>query len=308
MLKAALGNALFRSMDLPAQKRFASVALQNIIAGATEKDLGLLEELFASLDGLQVLLEDRIRQIKLSGRTLPEAPMAGGRAPLRTWIMEDKAPWKDRLAQPLAMPGMISDEETQYYEYIGAVYEGRGEAIELGPWLGKSTRHIMRGLDQNPKFAGKKLHVFDDFIWRSSWMDPYVSEQDKVTNHADFRPIFEKYTQELHSRLSVSRARISDYDGNEAVPRIHWNGDPIELMYIDCGRTVQANEGWWKIFSPCFIPDVSLLIKQDWRLHRELPRLAYTQTHSFTATHPELDLVHEVQDGGIATFLYRGRR
>jgi hypothetical protein len=135
-------------------------------------------------------------------------------------------------------------------------------------------------------------------------MDPHAPEH-KVENHADFRHLFEKYAEEVLPRLNVTRARISDYDGNEAVPRIAWDGAPIEMMYIDCGRTIQANEGWFEIFSPSFIPDVTLLIMQDWRLHRERPRRFINQTNLFTAAHPELELVHEVQDGGIAAFLYR---
>jgi hypothetical protein len=79
-------------------------------------------------------------------------------------------------------------------------------------------------------------------------------------------------------------------------------------MYIDCERTLQANEGWFEIFSPSFMPDVTLLIIQDWGLHRERPRQSYNQTLWFTEAHPELELVHELREGNIATFLYRGDR
>lgn len=45
---------------------------------------------------------------------------------------------------------------------------------------------------------------------------------------------------------------------------------------------------------------------QDWRLHRERPRKWYNQTKDFTDKNPSLELIHEIKDGGIATFLYRG--
>jgi len=221
--------------------------------------------------------------------------------------MEGQAPWRGLPVKPIAVPGMISHEETQYYEYIGTVYEGRGEVVELGPWLGKSTTHIVRGLEKNRKFDGKQLHVFDDFVWRASWMDPHTPEDERLQNHADFSHLFKKYVEDVLPRLNVTRAKISNYDGNETVPRIEWTHGPIEMMYIDCGRTVQANEGWFEIFSPSFIPDVSLLIMQDWRLHRERPRQPYNQTLWFTEAHAELELVHELQEGAIASFLYRAR-
>jgi hypothetical protein len=267
-----------------------------------------LGELFASLDLIQMSLEDRIRQLKLTGRTVPDPPTKGCRSPCVTWVVEDRAPWKDLQVAPFAMPGMISDEEIQYYEYIGTIYEGRGEVIELGPWLGKSTRHIIRGLEKNAKFPGKRLHVFDDFVWRSSWMDQYVPLNKRPPNHTSFRHLFEKYVQDVLPRLNVIRARIVDYEGNESLPRIQWDRAPVEMMYIDCGRTSQVNEGWFEVFSPSFIPDVSLLIMQDWRTHRERPRKPYNQTLWFTAAHPELQLIHEVKEGSIATFLYRGGR
>src|SRR6185503_17755845 len=171
-----------------------------------------LENLFASLDLFQRNLEDHIRKIKLSGRSFPEIPAGDGRATLQTWIMDDNAPWKVETVGPIAMPGMISDEEAQYYEYVGQLYEGKGEVIELGPWLGKSTKYIVRALVKNPRFAGKQLHVFDDFVWRSSWMDPYLPENERLPNHANFRPLFENFVRDELPHLNVARARIANYD------------------------------------------------------------------------------------------------
>jgi hypothetical protein len=186
MLKKAAKKLLFKSLSLPKQTRLTCALLHNIVQTASKQDVSVLENLFASLDGLQTLVEDRIRQIKLSGRTVPDPPTRGCRTPCRTWVMEDRAPWMDLRVESIAMPGMISEEEAQYYEYIGTIYEGRGEVIELGPWLGKSTRHIIRGLEKNPKFSTKQLHVFDDFVWRTSWMNLHTPEHERLPNHATF--------------------------------------------------------------------------------------------------------------------------
>jgi len=307
MLIKSPKNLILRSLSLSKKKRLVGALLHNISRTASKQELPLLEELFSSVELLQTFLEDRIRKLRLAGRTVPYPPTEGCRTPLSTWVMDDQAPWMDMKVEPIAMPGMISDEEIRYYEYIGTIYEGRGEVIELGPWLGKSTRHILRGLEKNPKFAGRQLHVFDDFVWRTSWMDRHTPEQERLPNRASFRRLFEKYVQDVLPRLNVICARIVDYEGNETLPRIRWDSDPIEMMYIDCGRTAQVNEGWFEVFSPSFVPDVSLLIMQDWRTHRERPRQSYNQTLWFTAAHPELELVHEVKEGAIATFLYRGR-
>jgi hypothetical protein len=263
----------------------------------------LLADLAASQEENQLALEDKVRQLKFSGKTIS---LSAGRTSFQTWIMEDHAPWKARSPRLVDMPGMISDEEIQYYDYIGSIYEGRGEVIELGPWLGRSTRHIIQGLRENRNFIGKKLHVFDDFVWRPDWMDQYVSDSERLPKHADFRFLFDRYVQEISTDLDVTCGKIVDYDGNEFLPKIRWDQHrPVEMMYIDCGRTMQVNQSWFEIFSPSFVKDVTLLIMQDWRLHRERPRRSYNQTNYFTEAHPELELVHEVQTGGLAAFLFR---
>ena len=123
-------------------------------------------------------------------------------------------------------------------------------------------------------------------------MNPNISDDQRLPNHSDFRGVFEKYVRDIRSRLNVTRGKIVDHDGNENLPQIEWNGAPVEIMYIDCGRTFQVNEAWYRIFSPSLIPGMSLLIMQDWRTNRERPRLAYNETNWFTAAHPELEIIH----------------
>jgi hypothetical protein len=294
--------SLYKPLTFNTRRLLANSLLYSILRSASDDDLVLLEDAFTSLDFVQVQIEDRIREIKHSGRRVSSRRTR----PILTSVIDDKAPWLENSVEQLTMPGMISDEEAQYYEYIGTLYEGLGAAIELGPWLGKSTRHIIRGLRKSPQFNNKKLFVFDDFIWRKSWMDRHTPEQLRLPNHSDFRALFESFVKDIQTDLIISTARIADYDGNEHLPRIAWNDQPIEIMYIDCGRTIQVNEGWFEVFSQSFIPDVTLLVMQDWRSHRERPRLSYNQTLWFTTSHPESELIHEGSEGGIATFLYRG--
>ena len=97
-------------------------------------------------------------------------------------------------------------------------------------------------------------------------------------------------------------------NGNAAVPPLEWNSGSIEMIYVDCGRTIEANEAWWNKLSEHFIAGVTMIIMQDWRTHRDLPKKWYNQMHLFTASKGDrLQLLHEVEDGGVATFLYRPR-
>jgi hypothetical protein len=260
-------------------------------------------------DQLKVSISDLCRKAKASHTFPPsKAYSFDGLEQLGIYIMCDTPPWKSIGNNVTKTPGMITAEEASYYDWLTRFYKGTGRIVELGPWLGSSTIAIQAGLRKNPNFANEKIQVFDDFIWRKSWMDPYVQLDDQLPNHSDFRHLFERYTSSIANDLDVHQSRFAVYDGNDAVLPLQWVKGDIEIIFVDCGRTIEANDGWYKSLSPHFIPGVTLVVLQDWRLHRELPRKWYNQIDIFTESKgDQLELIHEVNDGGIATFLYTGK-
>jgi len=111
----------------------------------------------------------------------------------------------------------------------------------------------------------------------------------------------------LTEYLIIKQAKICNYDGNEHLPLIEWIGKPIELIVVDCGRTLAVNEGWWAVFSDSFIKDKTLIIMQDWQNHKRVPEIFWENTKIFTDSKLEsIELIHEVKNAGIAAFLYRG--
>jgi len=265
-----------------------------------------LEKLSERLARLRNAVERRIRSVQATARPVPEITAHTGER-LTASVNESQAPWLALEVNEKSIPGMITKAETQYYLYVGRFYSGRGEVVELGPWLGRSTSYILDALLQNPNFSGRKLHVFDDFIWRSAWMDERAGEQKTMPNHADFRALFDKHTAGLAEHLEVRKRRISTYDGNEDVPPLAWNGRPVEMLYVDCGRTLAANEAWYELFEPHFLPGATMIVMQDWGLHQQVPVRWYNQTKQFTDSKGDaLQLVHETLGGSVAMFLYRG--
>jgi FkbM family methyltransferase len=247
--------------------------------------------------------------LDLARADAPVATEAASPAPdvLAPSILCDTPPWAGEQLPAETVPGMITDEEKRYFRWIGRSYAGAGALVELGPWLGCSTHHIVAGLERSPAFAGRRLHVYDDFVWRCSWMDGYYDLADRPENHGDFRPIFDRYAAPIADRIAADKVKFVDYDGNQALPQLEWKGGAIEIIYIDCGRTIEANEAWWKIFAPHFVAGRTLVIMQDWQLWKEQPPQWYNQTKEFTDSKgAALELIHELRDGCIATFLYRG--
>jgi hypothetical protein len=278
-------------------------------ASVPHVDETTIQRVLQDLDAMTVHVQDIQRRIAAQhSQFSSEIFNCDHTARLAVSVMSPSAPWLNTSPEKIQTPAMITHEEAQYFTYIGHFYDGIGRAVELGPWLGASTQHIVQSLAKNPRFAGERLHVFDDFVWRKDWMDQYVPDEEKLPTHACFRHLFDKHTTRVQHLLDVRRAKITDYDGNEKLPLFSWDEDPIEFLYVDCGRTIEANQAWYNRMRHAFIPGRTLIMMQDWRLHRQVPRKWFNQTLLFTESKgDELEPLHEVSDGGLATFIFTGR-
>lgn len=303
---------MFHYLSGPVRNRLG--ALKSLLfaplpgAAPSTIDIPAVKETIDRLEAQLVKIEDLERAAIASHRKSDHNIKSfDGKSELQVSVMSSFAPWLRLTPMQCQTPGMISTEEAQYYSYIGAFYAGIGCAVELGPWLGSSTQYIVRSLAGNPNFTGKRLYVVDDFIWRADWMNDYVSDDEKLPHHASFRHLFDKYTSEVRHLLSVQQAKLSYYDGNEYVDQFSWGEDAIEFLYVDCGRTMTVNDAWYQHLRHTFIPGRTLLMMQDWRLHRQRPRKWFNQTLLFTQSKgSELELLHEVRNGGLATFVFTG--
>lgn len=127
-------------------------------------------------------------------------------------------------------------------------------------------------------------------------------------NHAPFKHIFDMNLREYATYICAQQAKLCDFDGNEDVPDITWEGRDIELCFVDCGRMMETNMAWYRIFSPFFIKNKTLIVMQDWQNYKAVPPQWWENTKMFTdRLSDSLDLIHEVRGSGIGTFLYRGQ-
>ncbi len=236
-------------------------------------------------------------------RQLPDIRDFAGTQHLRAAVMRRRQPWGRRDVVPSTVPGMLTAEERRYYEWIAGFYSGVGAAVEIGPWLGHSTHHIVRGLLANPRFAGR-LHVIDDFVWQS-YMDAYLPAPSALREGDSFLPSFRRHTASIARHLEVSARQVMPKAGNEQLERLSWSAGPIEMCWIDCGKTFEVNEAWFRALSPSFVADRTLVIMQDWQAHKDAADAATWGIRAFTDAQPRLQLVHELLAGGTATFLYR---
>jgi hypothetical protein len=79
------------------------------------------------------------------------------------------------------------------------------------------------------------------------------------------------------------------------------------MCFIDCGLNLDINNAWYDAMSPSFIPNATLIMMEDWQLHKQRPRRPYNQTKQFTDSKGRaLEKIDELIGGALATFRYKG--
>jgi len=231
-------------------------------------------------------------------------------SPLFREVLNRKTSWSDLQIPHCPVPSMLTQDEMCYYHYITSFYSGVGAAVEIGPWIGSSTYNIVGGLLNNPAFSeDKRLYVYDDFVWRASWMDKWLRDTDikSPDDLASFQPLFDNMTQKFSSHIEAKAMKLFDAGDNSDVPWFKWEHGPVELCIIDCGRSLLLNEYWYNELEAHFIPDHTIIVMQDWQNFKNVPEVFSENTKIFTDSKlHHLDQIHELRNSGTATFIYRG--
>jgi hypothetical protein len=166
----------------------------------------------------------------------------------------------DQELYPLASDklSMLSFEERAYLQqYAKHEYTGSGEIVDLGCWLGSSTIPLAIGLASNSKVEAKeeRIHAYDIFIWRSSYMDQHFLGTEGKYKEGD------SFVEEFVERIHPWNHLIQVYPGD--LNRIGWDQRPIEFLFIDAMKSWDLANSIHKNFFPSLIPGLSLVVHQD---------------------------------------------
>jgi len=256
---------------------------------------------------------DELQRMQQADRVTTQIPeMSSFRGErLQQYVLASIEPWTRFPLTPTTIPGMLTRAEEKYYTWIAGFYEGVGDVVEIGAWLGRSTSVLVQGLLKNPKFSGHKLHVFDGFTWfetMNKWMPSDMRSRTPQVGES-FEHLFREQTAEFAEHLDCRRMRLAANFGgclcDDTIPELTWSGGPIELLFIDCGGTLDVNETWFRALEKSFIPNRTLIVMQDWQNFKSVPYPCWVHTKQFTDLHADrLRLLHEIKEGGIACFLY----
>lgn len=184
-------------------------------------------------------------------------------AALLTEPEQECRPWNDIVVSESTrrVPTMITDETMQFYQWLGAQLSSQARIVELGPWLGSSTRCFCDGLD---RAGGASLDVYDSFVWQL-WMDPYVLHARHLRRPQtgeSFVDLFNANVLDYEDRIVVHRCWIHDDIYADGSPLAWSRQEQIELFVYDMGPDPAVLEGVWKVFSPFFTAGTILVFNE----------------------------------------------
>jgi hypothetical protein len=163
----------------------------------------------------------------------------------------------------IGIPTMLSPETMAYYKWLARTFSGIGDFVELGCWMGCSTCCLAEGLLQNPDARSRKIHVFDSFVWLD-WMKNFTEDQRilraALTDGSSFVDYFWLYCKPYHGLLEVHRSALNTDNDKFDLPDIAWEKQEIGILVMDFGDDKAVNEAMWRVFSPSFLSDNTIIV------------------------------------------------
>jgi len=153
------------------------------------------------------------------------------------------------------IPTMLCDEALGYYKWLARTFEGPGDIVELGSWMGSTTACLAEGLMQNLSRKRKTIHVYDSFIWRD-WMRTYTEDPEllaaNIRDGDSFLHYFWSYAEPYRDLIHVHQSALKTGTEQFALPALEWGGGQIGLLVMDFAHDRASNEAMWRVFSPSF--------------------------------------------------------
>ena len=140
---------------------------------------------------------------------------------------------------------MLYEEERSLLYLLGREFEGIGQIVDAGCFLGGSTLALARGVAANSRRRETRprvIHSYDYFVL-DDWTK--VAHADLVAGveaGTSLRPTFDRLLGRYRSYVNVHEGDVRDFE---------WDGSPIEVLFIDICKSWDINDHVTRrVFSP----------------------------------------------------------
>lgn len=158
------------------------------------------------------------------------------------------------LAPGMAVPSMLSAEESQLYHWLGRRALGIGATVDLGAYAGGSAARLLTGLALSGK--GFHLHAYDHFTSsRQVWAKFLPGEPLPDHDEADILPIVRRHLAPWADHVTLHPGDILQQG---------WAGGPVEILAVDAAKGSAIADHIAERFYPALVPGKSILVQQDY--------------------------------------------
>jgi hypothetical protein len=180
---------------------------------------------------------------------------------LRDWLAALPDRYKS-YKKPANIWAMTTRRELAFCEsYARECFSGRGIIVDLGCWFGATTYCFARGLTENARAKqNRRIEAFDRFVWDDIWQ-PVA---DAIGMPVKYRA-GESFLREVQELLVPYRQIVHLHPGD--LLDYQSSPEPIEMLFIDAMKTWPAAETIVQEFFPRLIPEVSIVVQQDFVYH-----------------------------------------
>ena len=136
----------------------------------------------------------------------------------------------------------------EIYFFVKKNFKGHGDIVELGTFLGKTTKTITEALPDN---FNNKFYTFDNFIW--NWNHKRKFPFVKLDLNQNFLDYVKK---KVDSNKVIFRKGL--------IQHIEWSSNNIELLILDAPKNFdEINDLFFKL-SPFFKKNITKIIFLDY--------------------------------------------
>lgn len=150
------------------------------------------------------------------------------------------------------------DERQMLHFLAKEYYQGKGEIVDAGSFLGGSTSCLAIGLRENAIVSSEekssRIHSYDLFRY-GGWISPKWIDPGQLKDGGSFLHMYHDNLRGLEHYLTIHPGDIRD---------TCWRYGCIEILFLDVCKTPSINDHVMRMFLPRVVPNRTVLIQQDY--------------------------------------------
>lgn len=167
------------------------------------------------------------------------------------------------ISPALLVPTMLMQRELNYLHHLASQVQTNGRVIEIGCFLGGSTRPLTIGY-RNHHPSPSNIIVYDAFIapdQHSFDTDPQLATFG-LTPDQDFLPLYQTLHKEYLDSLTIRKGLIPCAMEEPPAKNLYPEQEPIALLFVDAAKSWGVHTTIASVFYPHLQLD-SIVVHQD---------------------------------------------